>query len=128
MDGWQQEPTTEICLWIQNQQTHPTAVAHNVLVVLDIEVPARSAGEMPLTETYNVVVHYLEPGRTLRYLIGKVHDAIPYVLGRVRTVIYYDLYGTELAFAHGSSEFSWSGESLVNHRNVFRGGEEEGRI
>lgn len=110
---------TEVCLWIENQQTHSSGVAVDVVVDIELEVPLDPDGQSSGLQPMTVNFHYLEPGRRVRYRLASVTESIPYLVGEVVAVRYFDVTRRRLHFAHGSAAFEWLGTFLVNRRKVF---------
>lgn len=110
----------DICLWMRNLQERPTGVADNIFVVMELDVPDIEENVL-WRETFEVTFAYLAPGQTARYVLASVSNEIPYLAGRITSVRYSDMYGSTLAFAHGSTEFEFREDrTMINERNVFR--------
>ena len=121
LDQWSDSSAVALCLWLRNQQQHPAAVARNVVVRVEVEVPRPDTLD-PVIQPYTIKLHYLEPQRAVKYVVATASNAIPYAFGRVVEIGYFDLYDRPLSFARGSTEFDWVGNDLVNHRRVPRAG------
>lgn len=125
LDEWPSlDEPIDVWLWMSNHQRHPGGVAHNVEVLVELVIPQHSDVERPVQIEFRVQVHYIEPGRQIRYRIARVPREIPYARGRVMSLRYSDMYGNAMAFAHGSTNFEWSAPFLVNGRSVLLGGPE----
>lgn len=118
LDSWR--GNRDICLWIRNMQDLPTGVADNISVEVELDVPDPEE-DIFWRETFEVTFAYLAPGQMIRYVLASVSNEIPYLAGRITSVRYSDMYGSTLAFAHGSTEFEFrENQSMINERNVFR--------
>ena len=122
LDAWLKSDGVRVLLRVENQQTHRAGVAHSIAIDVEIQVPSTDdpSGE-PLRHTEAVTFHYVEPGKAVMYEVSRLNPDIPFVTGRVLSIVYFDLFNRPLHFAHGSGTFEVgsAGGIHVNSRRVF---------
>lgn len=123
IDPWILPSGVPILLRVGNQQEHRAGVAHSVSIDVELQVPVRgdSSDNEPLQHVETVTFHYVEPGKAVIYEIARLDSSIPFVTGRVQSIIYFDLFNRPLHFGHGSGAFEveTAGGVHVNSRRVF---------
>jgi len=119
LDAWRKEAGFDLCIWLTNKQTAPGGTAINILITTEIDV-TESDHETTATFPFELKIHYLEPGRSIRYRLATLDPEIPYLRGRVTGVTYWNAYEQPLAFSYGATEFEWNGLRIDNQRRYFK--------